>query len=93
MNIQTNRNDRLHYSSGGVPVLLYFVISVATFLVIVLSLFIAVPNVMLDYLFTVSVALLAFSILMVIEDLNHPYRPGSWHLKKDKYKKLYEFIK
>lgn len=92
LSIQMNRNDRLHYSSGHIPVLLYFVIGLATFLVIVLSLFIAVPNVYLDYLFTISVGLLAFSILMVIEDLNHPYRPGSWHLKKDNYKKLYESL-
>lgn len=92
LSIQTNRNDRLHYSSGHIPSHLYFVIGMATFLVISLSLLIAVPNIYLDYVFTMSVGVLSFSILMVIEDLNHPYRPGSWHLKKDKYQKVLETI-
>ena len=92
LSIQNNRNDRLHYSSGHIPFLLYVVIGMATFLVITLSLLIAVSNTALDYIFTVSVGVLAFSIFMVIEDLNHPYRPGSWHLKKDKYRKLHDMI-
>lgn len=92
LNIQSNRNDRLHYSSGHIPSHLYFVIGLATFLVIFLSLFIAIPNPVIDYVFTMSVSLLSFSFFMIIEDLNHPYRPGSWHLKKDPYVKLLAMI-
>lgn len=88
LSILTNRNDRMHYSSGHLPYLLYVLVILATFLVISLSLFIAVSNIWLDYLFTLSIGLLAFFIFVVIEDLNHPFRPGTWHVTKDAYKEL-----
>jgi hypothetical protein len=82
------RNNRLRHGLSHVPSLLRFTISTATFLLIVLSFFVAVANPILDYVFTLSIGLLAFLIAMVIEDLDHPYRPGNWHLNKNIYKKL-----
>src|SRR5664279_2609834 len=78
-----NRSNRMHYGTGKLPLLLYILIGVSTILVIFLSLFIAVPNLWFDYIFTLSIGLLSFLIITVIEDLNHPFRPGIWHLTKE----------
>ncbi len=86
--VTNSRNDRLHYSAGHLPYLLYILIIVSTFMLIFLSLFIAVENIYLDYLFTMSIALLGFLVFTVIEDLNQPFRPGSWHITNKEYRKL-----
>ena len=57
-------------------------------LLILLSLFIAVNNISLDYLFTASIGLLAFTLLLVVDDLDNPFRPGAWHLTTEGYEKL-----
>jgi hypothetical protein len=57
-------------------------------MVIFLSLFIAVENIYLDYIFTMSIALLGFLVFTVIEDLNQPFRPGSWHITNKEYRIL-----
>ncbi len=88
LEIISNRNNRLHYSTGGLPFLLYILILVSTFMVILLSLFIAVDNVVIDYMFTSSIAILAFLIITIIDDLNHPFRPGTWHISAKKHSKL-----
>jgi hypothetical protein len=86
--VTNSRNDRLHYSAGHLPYLLYVLIIVSTSMVIFLSLFIAVENIYLDYIFTMSIALLGFLVFTVIEDLNQPFRPGSWHITNKEYRIL-----
>ncbi len=84
----THREDRLHYSAKHLPVMLKTIIVFSTSLIIGLSLFIGVRDIWLDYLFTVGIALLAFLIYTVIPDLEHPLRPGNWHITIDEYKEL-----
>lgn len=91
-NITINRNNRLHYSTAHLPHLLYILIIVSTCMVIFLSLFIAVENIFLDFLFTGSIALLGFLVFLVIDDLNNPFRPGSWHITTNVYKVLLKRI-
>lgn len=93
LGVVNGRNDRLHYSTGHLPPLLYALVCLITTLIIVLSFFILLPNIWLDYLFTISIASLAVFIFFVIEDLNHPFRPGTWHVSRRPYKKLLQQIK
>lgn len=91
-NILVLRDHRLHYSSRKVPLTLSILLTFSTTLLIVLSLFISVHTLWLDYIFTLGTAMLAFLIYLVIDDLNHPRRPGSWHVTEDAYKKLLKEI-
>ncbi len=91
--ILTRREDRLHYSAKRLPVMLKTTIIFATSLIIGLSLFIGVKSILLDYMFTMGIALLAFLIYTVIADLEHPLRPGNWHITTDEYKDLLNQIK
>ena len=91
-NILVLRDHRLHYSSRRIPLTLYILLTFATVLIIILSLFISVHTLWLDYIFTLGIALLAFLIYVVIDDLNHPRRPGNWHVTDDEYKKLLKEI-
>lgn len=88
-----HKNKRLHYSSNQLPPILNLTIFFSTFLFIFLSMLMYVPNVYLDFIFKLGIALLSYLVFMVITDLDHPYRPGDWHLTKSSYKKLLDEIK
>ncbi len=76
--------NKAHKLPTGVKI---FIIS-ATFIMIFSSLFIGVDTLSYDYLFTLMIALLSYGIYLLIDDLDHPYRPGQWHLKGDAYVEL-----
>jgi len=82
------RRDRLNYRSRRLPRVLRATLVFTTGLVITLSLFIGVRNIWLDYLFTMSIALLAFLVYLVIDDLDNPLRPGMWHVAPNDYQQL-----
>ncbi len=74
----------LHKLPLGVKVFIVF----ATYSTIFTSLFIGVTSLFYDYLFTSIIALLAYGIYLLIDDLDHPYRPGPWHLSMNEYKNV-----
>jgi hypothetical protein len=86
------RAQRIRYSSHHVPKFIKGTIFFATTLMICLAMFIGVKNIWLDYFFTISVAMLAYVIYLVIDDLDNPLIPGGWHLTAGPYKKLLEEI-
>jgi hypothetical protein len=43
--------------------------------------------------FTVSIALLAFSVFLVLDDLDSPLYPGLWHLTPEDYERLLAKLK
>jgi hypothetical protein len=86
------RTQRVRFSSHHVPRSIKGIIFFATALMIGLSLFIGVKNIWLDYVYTISVSLLAYVIFLVIDDLDHPLVPGGWHLTPSSYRKLLEEI-
>ena len=90
--ILEHKNKRLHLSAGHLPYILNITITFSTFLFIALSMLIYVPNGVLDFIFKFGVAFMSFLVYIVIFDLDHPYKPGSWHLTKDDYKKLLDEI-
>jgi hypothetical protein len=89
-NLVQARNQRLNFSNEHMPKILKRIVILADILLILLSLFIAVNNVYLDYLFTSSIGLLAFALLLVVDDLDNPFRPGAWHLTTEGYQALLE---
>jgi hypothetical protein len=86
--IVRHHRNRLYYSSRHMPELLRGTLIFADSLIIVLALFIGVKNIWLDYTFTVSIAMLAYLIYLVVDDLDHPLRPGIWHLTPAHYQRL-----
>ncbi|MBI3715300.1 MAG: hypothetical protein HY255_04850 [Betaproteobacteria bacterium] len=83
-----HREHRLHSGQRRMPPILKVTVGFADGLVIVLSLFIGVKHLWLDYLFTLSIALLAYVVYLVIDDLDHPLRPGIWHVTSKRYEHL-----
>jgi len=86
------RTSRLKYSSHHIPEALKASLLFCTFLVIILCLFIGVKDVWLDYSFTVSLALMAYIIYIVIDDLDNPLIPGNWHLTTKDYQYMLKQI-
>jgi hypothetical protein len=70
------------------PTMLKTTVGFVDGLVIALSLFIGEKHLWLDYLFTLSIALLAYVVYLVIDDLDHPLRPGIWHVTSKPYEHL-----
>ena len=83
-----HREHRLHSGQRRMPPILKVTVGFADGLVIVLSLFIGVKHLWLDYLFTLSIALLAYVVYLVVDDLDHPLRPGIWHVTAKDYERL-----
>ncbi|MGC9602199.1 MAG: hypothetical protein ABSE76_00430 [Minisyncoccia bacterium] len=93
INLIQARNQRLNFSNEHMPVILKRIVFLTDILLIILSLFIAVNNVYLDYIFTASIGLLAFALILVVDDLDNPFRPGTWHLTAEGYERLLEELK
>jgi hypothetical protein len=88
-----HRENRLHYSHRPMPKVLKSTVLLADVMVIGLSLLIGVRHMWLDYVFTLSIALLAFSVYLVLDDLDSPLRPGLWHLTPEDYQRLLTKLK
>jgi len=88
-----NRNRRLYQCGSHIPHILKNTLTFAGILFIFLSLFIGVKNPWIDYIFTVGIAVLAYTIRIVIDDLDNPFRPGAWHLSPEEYQILLNGIK
>ena len=90
--VLNNRSARLQHSSEHMPPLLKNTLQFAAFLLIGLSMFIAIKDIWLAFLFTASIASLAYAIFLVLIDLDNPLKPGDWHITTDDYKALLEKI-
>lgn len=87
-NIIAHHSRRLLYSFPATPGILKNTLGLATALVIGLSLFIGVQSIWLDYIFTISIALLAYVVYLVVDDLDNPLRPGLWQITPHDYHEL-----
>jgi hypothetical protein len=88
-----NRNKKFDQSENRIPHILKNTLIFTDVLVITLSLFIGVKNPIIDYFFTISIGVVAYTIYIVIDDLDNPFRPGSWHLTSHDYNTLLDKIK
>ncbi len=82
------RSQRIRYGAHHIPPSIRRMFLFSTSLMTFLSFFIGIKNIHLDYMFTLAVALLTFIIYLVIDDLDNPFTPGSWHVTNDDYKEL-----
>ena len=82
------RNERLNLSAANMPAILRNVFILSDALLIGLSLFIGVRSISLAYIFTLAVAVLGYSIYLLIDDLDHPLQAGGWHLTTKDYEEL-----
>jgi hypothetical protein len=90
--VLNNRSARLQHSAEHMPPLLRNTLRFASFLLIGLSMFIAIKDIELAFLFTASIASLAYAIFLVLSDLDNPLKPGDWHITTKDYKALLEKI-
>jgi hypothetical protein len=82
------RSYRIQDSTRHMPHILKNTLQYAAFLLIFLSMFIGIKNIWLAFLFTASIASLAFAIFLVLLDLDNPLKPGSWHITTKDYEDL-----
>ncbi len=87
-NLLQRRSDRIEGSMRRMPHILKNTLQYASFLLIFLSMFVGINNIWLAFLFTASIASLAFSIFVVLIDLDNPLKPGSWHITTSDYESL-----
>jgi hypothetical protein len=86
------REKRLQNAGHILPRGVRFFTITATTAIILSSLFVNINVLLYDYVFTLLIALLSFGVYLLIDDLDHPYRPGQWQLTKDEYRILYNEI-
>jgi len=88
-----HRDVRIEYSWQPLPSIIKLIVVFVDVLLITLSMFIGVKSIALDYIFTGSIFLLGIAILVVIDDLDHPLRPGDWFLKTTGYERLLQSLR
>ncbi len=87
-NVMSYREKRVRYGSSHMPSILLSTLRFATFLMIALCPLIVVKDFELHYIFSISIAFLSYIVYLVSYDLDHPLRPGGWHLTMKDYQKL-----
>ena len=87
------REIKLQSSTHRLPIPIKIFLLFATASVIIGSLFLPFKDLMLNYYFTLIVALLAYGIILIVDDFDHPFRPGIYYLSVDAYKSLRSEIK
>jgi uncharacterized protein YbaR (Trm112 family) len=91
-NVLNHRSARLQHSAEHMPPLLRNTLRFAAFLLIALSMFIAIKDIYLAFVFTASIASLAYAIFLVLNDLDNPLKPGDWHVTTKDYRALLQKI-
>ncbi|NTU98863.1 DUF4239 domain-containing protein [Candidatus Falkowbacteria bacterium] len=87
-NIMSNRERRIRFGSSHMPPILLQTLRFSTALMVFLCPLIAVKTLELHYLFSASIAVLSYTIYIVVLDMNQPLKPGGWHLTTSDYQKL-----
>lgn len=87
------RETKIQLSNQRLPLGIKVFVIFATSSVVIGSLFVPFNSIGYNYYFTMIVALLAYGVYLIIEDFDHPYRPGSFVLNVTLYKVLLEEIK
>lgn len=72
-----------------IRIFLYF----ATGSVIIGVLFLPFNDLILNYYFTLIIALLAYGIMLIVNDFDDPFRPGIYYLSVDAYRDLRNVIR
>jgi hypothetical protein len=87
-NIMNYREKRLRFGSSHMPKILLNTFRMSTVMMVVLCPLIAVKNFELHFIFSVCIAILSFTIYLVIRDMDNPLKPGNWHISTRDYRIL-----
>ncbi len=87
------RETKLQSSSHRLPMAIRVFLFFATGTVIVGSLFLPFVNLYYNYYFALVAASIAFGILLIVDDFDHPLQPGIYYLSADAYKSLRDEIR
>lgn len=87
------REQKLQNTAQRLPQGIRLFISFATGSVIIGSLFVPFVSVGYNYYFALVVGLLAYGIYLIIDDFDHPYRPGNFVLHAGLHQRLLGEIK
>lgn len=87
------REIKLQSNAHHLPTLIRLFLYFATGAVFISSLFLPFVNLFYNYYFTLVAASLAFGILLIVDDFDHPLQPGIYYLSADAYKNLRNEIK
>ncbi len=82
------REQRIQNGSQRLPFMLKALIILLTIILVAVSFFIFFDNIWFEFIFRLILALLAYTVYLIIEDLDDPFRPGNWHLTFKGYKEL-----
>jgi hypothetical protein len=86
------RETRIQNGSHRLPLMLKLLIVLMTSILITASFFIFFNNIWFEYIFRLILALLAYTIYLLVDDLDDPFRPGNWQLTFKGYKELLDDI-
>ena len=82
------REIKLQSSAHRLPLPIRIFLYFATGAVIISSFFLPFVDLFYNYYFTLVAASLAFGILLIVDDFDHPLQPGIYYLSADAYKNL-----
>ncbi|HWY79942.1 MAG TPA: hypothetical protein VNW29_06315 [Candidatus Sulfotelmatobacter sp.] len=82
------REIKLQSSVHRLPLPIRVFLSFTTGAVIVGSLFLPFVNLIYNYYFTLVAASIAFGIILIVDDFDHPLQPGIYYLSVDTYRNL-----
>lgn len=86
------REKKIQLTNQRLPWGIKLYVTLSTYSVIIGSLFVPFNYLGYNYYFTIVLALLAFGVLIIIDDFDHPYRPGSFVLTVRLYKILLDEV-
>ncbi|MGH7203591.1 MAG: hypothetical protein ACREHC_04075 [Candidatus Levyibacteriota bacterium] len=92
-NAMEYREQKLQIISQFLPLGLRLFVVFSTFTIIFSSFFLPFSSIFLNFYFNLVLAILAFGVYLIIEDFDHPYRPGIHYLSNDGYQNLMKEIK
>ncbi len=82
------KEQRDNYSRRSMPSQLRWFLRSCFLVIAGMSLLFTVESVNWGLLFSGSVATLAFFLHLLVDDLDHPYKPGGWHFSSKEYEQL-----
>jgi Protein of unknown function (DUF4239) len=84
------RERRILLATRRMPSIIRHTFLLSAVLVSTLSLLVAIENIALDLIFTLSISSLVCAMFLIVDDMDNILSPGAWHVSSKLYK---EFLK
>ncbi|MEK7462175.1 MAG: hypothetical protein AAB618_01215 [Patescibacteria group bacterium] len=86
------RERRILLATRRMPNIIKNTFLLSAVLVIGLSLLVAINNIFLDLIFTLSIGSLVCAIYLIVDDMDNILSPGAWHVSSKLYKEFLQKI-